>query len=281
MVSRTDAVTQPGLDTPEPREAWFAQDADAWSRPWQRRRARLAAGRGGGAAVPVRAEPDREREAAVGLGGRAAAAPRPDEHHAGRGRGGEPRYRRGLDRRSSSACSSLLNVVLGARQELKARASVDALSKMQVPQAKVVRDGALVARAGRRGGARATSSGRGGRHRAGRRAHPPLGDAGDPGGGAHRGERAGRQGRRHAARRRRRARRPVEHAVPEHVGDPGHRRRWSSPATGMQTQMGQIATMLTSVDADPVAAAEGARLADQGARDHRLDRGRVHRRRRR
>ncbi len=37
----------------------------------------------------------------------------------------------------------LLNVTLGTRQELKARASVDALSKMQVPQAKVVRDGTL------------------------------------------------------------------------------------------------------------------------------------------
>ena len=37
----------------------------------------------------------------------------------------------------------LLNVVLGARQELKARASVDALSKLQVPQAKVLRDGTL------------------------------------------------------------------------------------------------------------------------------------------
>jgi len=35
----------------------------------------------------------------------------------------------------------LLNVVLGSRQELKARASVDALSKMQVPQSRVVRDG--------------------------------------------------------------------------------------------------------------------------------------------
>ena len=35
----------------------------------------------------------------------------------------------------------LLNVALGTRQELKARASVDALSKMQVPQARVVRDG--------------------------------------------------------------------------------------------------------------------------------------------
>ncbi|HQR27608.1 MAG TPA: cation-translocating P-type ATPase [Nocardioides sp.] len=35
----------------------------------------------------------------------------------------------------------LLNLVLGSRQELKARASVDALSKMQVPQAKVLRSG--------------------------------------------------------------------------------------------------------------------------------------------
>src|SRR4051794_3025294 len=38
----------------------------------------------------------------------------------------------------------LLNVVLGSRQELKARASVDALSNLQVPQAKVVRDGRLL-----------------------------------------------------------------------------------------------------------------------------------------
>ena len=38
----------------------------------------------------------------------------------------------------------LLNVVLGSRQELKARASVDALSDLQVPQAKVVRGGGLV-----------------------------------------------------------------------------------------------------------------------------------------
>ena len=37
----------------------------------------------------------------------------------------------------------LLNVVLGTRQELKARASVDALSKLQVPQAKALRDGQL------------------------------------------------------------------------------------------------------------------------------------------
>src|SRR6476646_3722226 len=37
----------------------------------------------------------------------------------------------------------LLNVVLGSRQELKARESVDALSNLQVPQAKVLRDGTL------------------------------------------------------------------------------------------------------------------------------------------
>src|SRR6478735_2971552 len=37
----------------------------------------------------------------------------------------------------------VLNVVLGTRQELTARASVDALAKMQVPQARVVRDGSV------------------------------------------------------------------------------------------------------------------------------------------
>ena len=38
----------------------------------------------------------------------------------------------------------LLNVFLGSRQELKARASVDALSNLQVPQAKVLRDGSVI-----------------------------------------------------------------------------------------------------------------------------------------
>ena len=37
----------------------------------------------------------------------------------------------------------VLNVVLGTRQELQARASVDALARLQSPQAKVVRDGSL------------------------------------------------------------------------------------------------------------------------------------------
>lgn len=38
----------------------------------------------------------------------------------------------------------VLNVFLGASQEMKAKASVDALSKMQIPQARVFRDGSLV-----------------------------------------------------------------------------------------------------------------------------------------
>ncbi|MDZ8274673.1 cation-translocating P-type ATPase [Microbacterium aquimaris] len=37
----------------------------------------------------------------------------------------------------------VLNIVLGTRQEMKAKASVDALAKMQVPQAKVIRDGSV------------------------------------------------------------------------------------------------------------------------------------------
>ncbi|MCL2535189.1 MAG: cation-transporting P-type ATPase [Nocardiaceae bacterium] len=37
----------------------------------------------------------------------------------------------------------VLNVVLGTRQEVKARASVDALAKMQTPQARVTRDGVV------------------------------------------------------------------------------------------------------------------------------------------
>ncbi len=37
----------------------------------------------------------------------------------------------------------VLNVVLGARQELKAKASVDALANLQIPGARVTRDGAL------------------------------------------------------------------------------------------------------------------------------------------
>ncbi|RDI31378.1 Ca2+-transporting ATPase [Rhodococcus sp. AG1013] len=38
----------------------------------------------------------------------------------------------------------VLNIVLGTQQELKARASVDALARMQIPQARVIRDGTLI-----------------------------------------------------------------------------------------------------------------------------------------
>ncbi|KRA24340.1 metal-transporting ATPase [Microbacterium sp. Root61] len=38
----------------------------------------------------------------------------------------------------------ILNVFLGTRQEMKAKASVDALSKMQIPKARVVRDGSVL-----------------------------------------------------------------------------------------------------------------------------------------
>lgn len=38
---------------------------------------------------------------------------------------------------------AILNVVLGTRQEMRARASVDALAKIQVPRARVLRDGTL------------------------------------------------------------------------------------------------------------------------------------------
>ena len=38
----------------------------------------------------------------------------------------------------------VLNVVMGTQQEMKARASVDALAKMTTPQAKVVREGTLM-----------------------------------------------------------------------------------------------------------------------------------------
>ena len=37
----------------------------------------------------------------------------------------------------------ILNVILGTQQEMKARASVDALAQMQTPQARVIRDGTL------------------------------------------------------------------------------------------------------------------------------------------
>ena len=142
-----------------------------------------------------------------------------------------------------------------------------------------MRDGASRAGAGPRPRAGGHRRGRGGRHRAGGWPDHPLGHAGDAGGGAHRGERAGRQGRGRAADRRRRPRRPDQHAVPEHLGDPGDRRdgrhgHRHGDRDGPDRDDADIGV------AGPVAPAEGARLADEGAGHHRLERGGLHRRRR-
>ena len=141
----------------------------------------------------------------------------------------------------------VLNIGLGTRQELTARASVDALSKMQVPQARVVRDGAVAL-------VPATEVVPG-RHRAAR-------------GRRHRARPTGASCARRPSRRRRPPSPARAHRSPRMPGC------WPPPtsalgdrtnmlfqntsvtrgtatvvvtATGMETQMGQIATMLTSV----------------------------------
>ena len=143
MAGKTDAATQRGLDTPEPREPWFAQDADR---------------------VVAAMETDAERglsrsEAASRLsryGPNQIAAEKPPSLWAIALQ--QLRDPMNIMLVAVVAVSLvigqvstavivgllvLLNVVLGARQELTARASVDALSKMQVPQAKALRDGEL------------------------------------------------------------------------------------------------------------------------------------------
>jgi Ca2+-transporting ATPase len=149
MVSRTDPVAPQGVATPQPKQPWFAQDAD-----------RVVA------AV--------ETDAAQGLRSSEAAA-RLSRYGPNQIAGEKPpsvwavalvQLRDPMNimlvavvvvslligQVSTAVIVALLialNVVLGTRQELKARASVDALAKMQVPQAKAVRDGevALVAAA--------------------------------------------------------------------------------------------------------------------------------------
>ncbi len=144
MASRTDAATQPGLDTPEPREPWFAQDADrvvaAMETDAERGLSRSEAGarlsRYGPNQIAAEKPPSMLAVALIQL-----------------------RDPMNIMLVAVTAVSFVigqvstgvivgllivLNVVLGSRQELKARASVDALSNLQVPQAKVVRDGALV-----------------------------------------------------------------------------------------------------------------------------------------
>ena len=141
----------------------------------------------------------------------------------------------------------LLNLTLGTRQELTARASVDALAKMQVPQARVLRDGAVTARPGDRGRPRRHRPARGRRHRAGRRPDRPVGDAGGAGGRADRRERPDRQGRRRRSGRPTSALGDRTNMLFQNTSVTRGTATIVVTATGMQTQMGQIATMLTSV----------------------------------
>jgi hypothetical protein len=167
----------------------------------------------------------------------------------------------------------LLNVVLGARQELNAQASVDALAKMQVPEAKVVGDGELAVMpavelvpgdiAHLEAGDLVPADGRIVRSASletqeaaltGESA-PVTKDAGVlPAGDVALGDRSNMLFQNTSV-----TRGTVTMVV---------------TATGMQTQMGDDADR---GEADPVAPAERARLPHQGPRRHRLDRGRVHR----
>ena len=214
----------------------------------------------------ARAEPDHgEKPPSVWQVALRAAA-RPDEHHADRGRRGQPAHRRGVDGAASSRLLILLNVVLGTRQELKARASVDALSKMQVPQSRVVRDGHVMPVPGRATSCPATSC----RSRPATSCRPTAASC------ARRRWRRRRPRSPARARRSPRTPRPlagddvalgdrIEHALPEHLGHARHRddgrhgdRHGDRDGPDRDdAHLGQ---------AHPLAAAEGARLADQGAR---------------
>ena len=160
----------------------------------------------------------------------------------------------------------LLNVVLGSRQELKARASVDALSKMQVPQSRVragraascrcppptivpgdvveVEAGDIVPADGRL--IRSATLEAQEAALTGESAPVAKDPAVLPGGDVALGDRADMLFQ--------------NTSVTRGTGS------MVVTATGMDTEMGRIATMLTLGDPGPVAAAEGARLADQGAR---------------
>ena len=173
----------------------------------------------------------------------------------------------------------VLNVVLGSRQELKARASVDALAKLQVPQARVVRDGEIRLIAATdivpgdviavEAGDIVPADGR----------VLTIGHAGDAGGRADRRERADPQGCAGARVQRGRSGRSDEHAVPEHLGDPGH---WGHGRHGDRYADADGSDRDDADEglADQVAAPEGAGHPDQGPRPDRLGRrGGDHRRR--
>ena len=173
----------------------------------------------------------------------------------------------------------ILNVVLGSRQELKARESVTALSNLQVPHAKVIRGGTLVSipavdvvpgdvvqvEAGDLVPAD------------GRIIHSATLETQEA---ALTGESAPVPKDAERARRRgRRARRSLEHAVPEHLRDAGDRgdgRHRHGNADGDGSDRADAVVR----DTNAIAPAARARLVDEGPRAHRLDRGRLHRRRR-
>ena len=121
---------------------------------------------------------------------------------------------------------------------------------------------------------------RGRRHRAGRRPDRARGHAGDAGGGADRGERAGRQGRRRAGRATTSRSATASNMLFQNTSVTRGTATMVVTATGMEHRDGPDRHDADLGHAHPVAAAEGARRADQGARHHRLDGGRVHRRRR-
>ena len=156
----------------------------------------------------------------------------------------------------------LLNVVLGTRQELKARASIDALSNLQVPQAKVLRDGsvALVPAVDivpgdivqLEAGDIVPADGR-----IVRSATLETQEAALTGESAPIAKDAAR-----LPDDRCRARRPLEHAVPEHRRD-ARNRRDGGDGDGHGDPDGPDRDDADVRHAHPIAAAAGARLADK------------------
>ena len=170
----------------------------------------------------------------------------------------------------------VINVVIGTRQEMLARKSVDALATMQEPQSRVRRDGALVQIPAHdlvpgdivelEAGDIVPADGRLLRTATMETQEAALtGESTPIGKDVH-----------HARRRGRPPRRPRQHGVPEHVGDPRHRHD-ARHRDGHDHADRQHRHAAVVGGEDEVAAAARARQADQGARRHRVERGGGHR----